>query len=124
MDRKQFFSDAFKLAVGKTLELASENVIVKHCESQAQVKQRPPGAGAEPDFLRACTGCDACMSACPYNVIYIEDLEKRDPVIYPETSPCQECSDYPCIAACPTQALSLKHSLKLRECQDSVASVE
>jgi len=70
-----------------------------------RVKERPPGALPEPEFLERCTGCDECMKACPVNVIMIEDTELRYPVIYPETDPCIHCEDTPCISSCPTGAL-------------------
>lgn len=71
--------------------------------------ERPPGANVDDkQFLKLCTGCDACMVACPHNVVMIEDLERRDPVIYPDEGPCLHCADYPCITACPTGALSLQ----------------
>ncbi len=77
-------------------------------EHKDKVKQRPPGALDEVDFLDKCTGCDACMAACPHNLIFIEDLDKRDPIIYPQDNPCLMCASYPCISACETWALELK----------------
>lgn len=78
------------------------------------VKQRPPGAAPEKEFHQLCTGCDGCMIACPVNVIMIEDMEKRYPVIYPDKNPCVKCYNYPCISSCPTEALHLKNGLELR----------
>lgn len=104
MDRKQFFKEAFcrsvdlleKTKLGKMLEL----------DSSSTSRQRPPGA--HPDdkqFLKLCTGCDACMAACPVHIVLIDDLQRRDPVIYPETGPCIHCPGTPCVTACPTGAL-------------------
>jgi ferredoxin-type protein NapG len=70
-------------------------------------RQRPPGALPEPAFKATCTGCDACMAACPHNLIMIEDLERRDPIIYPDENPCLRCNGYPCIQACNVDALVL-----------------
>ncbi len=81
---------------------------VTHALEAFAVKERPPGALPEEEFLKQCTGCDECMKACPVNVIMIEDQELRHPVIYPEKDPCIHCEDTPCIQSCPTGALTLK----------------
>ncbi len=79
-------------------------------------KERPPGAHPdENQFLSLCTGCDACMAACPVNVIMIEDLEKRDPLLFPDESPCIHCPGTPCITACPTGALNRKWGTLTRQ---------
>lgn len=108
MDRREFLNQAWKMFLGKAVELISETALGKALDEASQEKQRPPGA-LTPDhlFQEKCTGCDACMIACPVNVIMIDDLVKRHPVIYPETAPCLHCEGYPCIQVCPTQALQL-----------------
>ena len=122
MDRKDFFSHAFKLLVGRglnALEKVSDFTVLdklvenENSKASPQLKQRPPGAVPEEEFLHLCTGCDACMIACPVNVIMIEDLEKRQPLIYPDIAPCVHCQGYPCITACPTGALSFASETKL-----------
>lgn len=113
MDRKEFFSYAWKLAVKKGCEVLEP---LEESETSTRQKQRPPGASAsEKEFLRLCSGCDACMAACPANVVYIEDLKTRDPVIYSDKEPCICCPGYPCIASCPTGALSKDNALKPRD---------
>lgn len=90
MDRKAFLMTLWNCVVPKTTE-------------------RPPGAHPdERKFLEMCTGCDQCMAACPVNIVMIEDLERRDPVIFPDEGPCIRCEGFPCIKACPTGALSLE----------------
>jgi ferredoxin-type protein NapG len=108
MDRKGFFSHLFKLAVDTGIQAIEATPIGRSLEKLAddRSKVRPPGAVEEALFLQRCTGCDACMKACPVNVIMIEDLERRDPIIYPEKDPCIRCPGFPCIASCPTGALS------------------
>lgn len=110
MERKEFFAKAFTLAIGKGLDLLSDNKVVKGLEELAgdgRPRQRPPGALADDRaFQSTCTGCDQCMIACPVNVIMVDDLEKRHPVIFPEENPCIHCDGYPCIAACESGALS------------------
>lgn len=71
---------------------------------------RPPGALPEPDFLAACTRCDACFEACPRDAIQRADPElcpdgAGTPVIRYEEQPCWLCKDLPCIAACEPGAL-------------------
>lgn len=101
MDRKEFFLHAFQ----KAANLVSETRVAQALEQFAEPRERPPGAAPEKEFRELCTGCDACMAACPVSVIMIDDLEKRHPVIYPERDPCIHCEDTPCIAVCETGAL-------------------
>lgn len=65
---------------------------------------RPPGAVVEALFLERCTRCSDCAKACPYGAI---SFDQRDgaPVIFPDQTPCHLCDDFPCIAACETDAL-------------------
>jgi ferredoxin len=108
MKRSDFFSNAFKYTIGKAARLLEDNPILKSLENYAEEKtwKRPPGAPTEDLVFQAtCTGCDACMIACPFNVIMIEDPESRRPILLPE-DPCRNCPDTPCIKACPTGALS------------------
>ena len=65
---------------------------------------RPPGAVDEALFLERCTRCNDCAKACPYQSI---QFDRRDgsPVIFPDQVPCHLCDDFPCIAACATEAL-------------------
>lgn len=98
------------------LDLVSDNKLVKALENLDIKKQRPPGAApSEKEFQMLCTGCDACMIACPVNVVMIDDLERRLPVIYPDEAPCIHCDGYPCIKSCPTGALALVHGTRLRQ---------
>src|SRR5580692_6917415 len=121
MDRKTFFEKAFKLVVGKGLSLIEDNALVRALEKTDEEKsaqevrrQRPPGAAAEETFTQLCTGCDACMIACPVNVIMIDDWKKRLPLIYPDEAPCIHCQGYPCIQSCPTGALNVSYGTELR----------
>jgi ferredoxin len=99
MNRRQFFLEAY------------QRLLKKHLLK----KQRPPGASpTEKEFRTRCVGCDACMIACPVNIVMIEDLRTRLPLIYPEKGPCLHCTGYPCIAACPTGALSPSNSPETR----------
>ena len=65
---------------------------------------RPPGAVAEPLFLERCTKCGDCVDACPYEVLQSHP-QQGFPVLFPNERPCSLCEDFPCMAACETQAL-------------------
>jgi ferredoxin-type protein NapF len=68
---------------------------------RAAAPARPPWARPEPDFLAACTRCDACVAACPEQVLIRGDGG------YPElqfsAGECTFCAA--CLDACPTAAL-------------------
>ena len=65
---------------------------------------RPPGAVAEAVFLERCTSCGDCVKACPPAAI-VTDIANGSPVIFPSDIACELCEDFPCIAACATDAL-------------------
>ncbi|RMH36966.1 MAG: 4Fe-4S ferredoxin [Nitrospirae bacterium] len=65
---------------------------------------RPPGAVEESEFLFRCTRCDDCVEACPHEVIQNHPVDET-PILFPDQAPCQLCDDFPCIAACQTEAL-------------------
>lgn len=65
---------------------------------------RPPGAVAEVDFLERCTKCGDCVKACPYHSI-ISHQTDGFPIIFADQAPCRLCDDFPCVAACETEAL-------------------
>ena len=65
---------------------------------------RPPGAVEESMFLDRCTRCGDCLPACPYGSIKA-DPATGYPVLFANESPCFLCDDFPCIAACATEAL-------------------
>ncbi|TBW40461.1 ferredoxin-type protein NapF [Siculibacillus lacustris] len=63
---------------------------------------RPPTAIPEADFLAACDGCLACVTACPEGVVRL-DADRR-PVLQFVHGTCTFCDL--CAAACPTGALA------------------
>ncbi len=72
---------------------------------------RPPGAlPDETEFLAACKRCNACVDACPYDGV-IDTFSpshgklEGSPFLTPEVSPCRWCFDFPCVNACPSEAL-------------------
>ena len=70
---------------------------------------RPPGAADEADFRARCIKCGRCLEACPYQAIRMTKgptgAETGTPVIDARAQACRLCADFPCIAACPTEAL-------------------
>ncbi|MCP5140858.1 MAG: ferredoxin-type protein NapF [Chromatiales bacterium] len=68
---------------------------------QATVARRPPWALAEAEFVTRCTRCDACIAACP------EQLLARGDGGFPEIAFTRAGCDYcgKCAAACAAQAL-------------------
>jgi len=77
---------------------------------------RPPGAVAEEEFLAKCIRCRRCEESCPYASIRTAHaewgLKMGMPLIYPRQTPCYLCEDWPCIAACPTEALQTVKTLR------------
>ena len=65
---------------------------------------RPPGAVDEALFLERCTRCADCIEACPYDSI-VKNSADGFPVVFADQAPCHLCEDFPCIAACETEAL-------------------
>ncbi len=65
---------------------------------------RPPGAVDEAMFLERCTRCSDCIEACPPGAI-VSEVSNGSPVIFANQIACELCEDFPCIAACATEAL-------------------
>ena len=127
MDRKNFFTGGWKevvqdvlhTPVGKALDrqlegLANllapqglEEMLRMHEEAPRERNYyRPPGATEDEDaFDKACTRCGDCIKACPAGTLFTLDPESG-PLLDPETVACRLCTDYPCIQACETGALS------------------
>lgn len=106
MDRRDFL----RRGLGKVSEAA-----VEHADKKLAAKVnwiRPPFALHELEFLLACTRCDACVTACPHEVIF-----KLAPRLGPEVvgtpaldllnRACHLCEDWPCVTNCEAQALKL-----------------
>lgn len=105
------FSDRralFRGTLGKWLE-----DVVEKAERRVSPERhlRPPGALPEMAFLAACTRCGECISACPpfalRKVPASSGFGAGTPYIDPELQACTACETMPCVAACPTDALTL-----------------
>lgn len=70
---------------------------------------RPPGARGEKDFSSRCVKCGRCIEACPYAAIVPASADAGSAVGSPtldlRNQACRLCHDFPCAAACPTDAL-------------------
>lgn len=71
---------------------------------------RPPGALPEEGFMAACIRCGLCVQDCPYPTLDLarpeEDVATGTPYFTARKDPCEMCEDIPCVAACPTGALT------------------
>ena len=83
--------------------------------SQSQAREltlRPPGVINEKDFVSTCMRCGMCVEACPYDVLKLstisDDISIGTPYFTPRVEACRLCSDIPCTANCPTNALNMK----------------
>lgn len=65
---------------------------------------RPPGSVKELIFSERCTRCGECAKVCPYESIKFDPKDGL-PIIFPDEAPCHLCEDFPCTAACETDAL-------------------
>ncbi len=115
MDRRSFFRSALQ----KTGQQA-----VKHLETKANQAAerwiRPPFAADELKLLLACTRCNACIEACPHQVVF--PLSARlgakvvgTPALDLLNKACHLCEDWPCVTACETDALQLPERLKAED---------
>lgn len=77
---------------------------------------RPPGTEIESDFMARCIKCGRCLEACPY--VSIISAQTQDgfavgtPIINVREQACRLCEDFPCIEACPSEALHKVESRK------------
>ncbi len=114
MDRIQFFKKLTACAIDLVEFPTRDSNTVKDSKNPSCV--RPPGAHPQENvFLSLCTGCDACMEACPVNAITIDNPERREPFLQQEENPCILCPGTPCISVCPTGALDKKFGRYLRD---------
>jgi len=89
-------------------------IVVKEIEQRVDVAQslpRPPFALTELEFLLKCSRCNACVESCPHDVLInlpeSTGLKFKDtPVMNLESNACHLCTDWPCVIACNTLAIS------------------
>ena len=105
MNRREFFKAGIDKAAKTAIQIADERV-----EQRASRWIRPPYALPELEFLLACTRCDECIKACPYNVIFKLSAKLGAQVVGTPTldllnKGCHLCEDWPCVEACKPKAL-------------------
>ncbi|MDD5297391.1 MAG: ferredoxin-type protein NapG [Rhodocyclaceae bacterium] len=107
--RRQFIFDSAKMACGVGMFGLGLGLYAKQARALPPVAIRPPGAGAEADFLGACIRCGLCVRDCPPKILHLarpeESVATGTPWFLGRTDPCEMCEDIPCVKACPTGAL-------------------
>ncbi len=107
MDRREFF----RRGLGRVAEEAVQHVDKKVVE-RASRWIRPPFAVPELEFLLACTRCDACIKACPHDIIFPLAAGNgadvmNTPALDLLNKGCRLCEDWPCVTACEAHALKM-----------------
>ncbi len=106
LSRRQFFKRGVDKATKAGMDLIEQRV-----QQKARRWIRPPFARPELDFLLACTRCNACMEACPHQVIFPLPFSRgaevaATPALDLLNKGCHLCSDWPCVQACGDRALA------------------
>jgi ferredoxin-type protein NapG len=107
MERRSLFRLGFKKLMGA---VADQAVAVPPRPAQSWV--RPPYSQAETAFLLACDRCDACVRACPHEVLFALPrsagiVAEGTPAMALNRRACRMCDGWPCAAACSRGALVL-----------------
>lgn len=109
VSRRRFIADSAATACGVALLGLGLGIYAKQAASLPATALRPPGAGAENDFLAACVRCGLCVRDCPYDTLKLsmpgDDVALGTPFFTARSVPCEMCEDIPCVKACPTGAL-------------------
>lgn len=110
MNRRDFLGDGARLACAAGLAGVGLFALARQAQSLPTEAIRPPGAKGERDFLASCVRCGLCARDCPYDILKMADLgdgpANGTPYFNARTGPCEMCEDIPCVAACPTGALT------------------
>lgn len=125
-DRRRFLATAAQAGGAVSLVGFLLGAYGEQARSAPVAAIRPPGAIAENDFLGACVRCGLCVRDCPYDTLRLatfgEPLATGTPYFVARDIPCEMCEDIPCVAACPTDALS-KTLTDIRDADMGVAVV-
>lgn len=107
MDRREFFRRGISRVAEKAVTTVDNKI-----SARAVRWIRPPYAKPELEFLLACTRCNACIEACPHNIIFPLSAKNgadvmNTPALDLLNVGCHLCQDWPCVNACETAALTL-----------------
>ena len=107
MDRRGFFRHGLERATQAGVRYADGWV-----NQNAGQWIRPPFALEELEFLLACTRCDACVNACPHDVIFplaghLGSQVAGTPALDLLHKGCHLCEDWPCVVSCQAGALAV-----------------
>lgn len=109
VSRRRFLEKSLQTACGASLLGLGLGLHSQRSHSLSPTAIRPPGAGAEEDFLGACVRCGLCVRDCPYDTLKLakieDDVVTGTPFFEARDIPCEMCDDIPCVVACPTGAL-------------------
>ena len=110
--RRQFILDTARMTCGVGLLGLGLAGYVKQARALPPAALRPPGAGAEKDFLGACIRCGLCVRDCPPPILALAKPEQPvatgTPYFVARSGACEMCEQIPCVKACPTGALDHK----------------
>ena len=100
---------AGKVIAGLAAALVAAEGVVSVVGNSSSKLLRPPGIQSEQDFMARCIKCGKCIEACPYAALhaagFAEGAAAGTPFIDARAQACRLCLDFPCVAACPTDAL-------------------
>ncbi|MGA7979426.1 MAG: ferredoxin-type protein NapG [Chromatiaceae bacterium] len=110
VSRRQFVGDLLKSACGVGLFGLGLGLYSQRASSLPAWAIRPPGALPEDNFTGACIRCGLCVRDCPFDMLHLGEVGQEIPTGTPyfvaREKGCEMCEDIPCVAACPTNALS------------------
>ena len=125
-DRRRFIARSAQAAGAVSLVSFLLGSYGEQAKSAPVSALRPPGAIDEDAFAGACVRCGLCVRDCPFDTLRLarfgESLATGTPYFVAREVPCEMCEDIPCVAACPTDALS-KELTDIRDADMGVAVV-